>query len=297
LILSATLLVSLATAISVVPARVSRVSDSAPADVLEFVEGIVWGMEVSFAKNATECVDEETTVLADFSAAYADIKKGLEHLSPSEVERGIHELGVGVISLRQIFFDCGLNSTLADLDHISQLLQGGVVGWVEAIASEVLNILEHRVTIGSIIRNAVRAYDQKPPAWKVVFCFFPQSDEMCWHAASIGSSGRRPGRRALSCGHAACSTSASANMPTTREPTCYGSFHSRRRLPLTRSISDCGTWLPTARSISLIIGLLLRSSSMTVGNTLCSVYRRFVTSSWNMVIDPRSASRSASLWQ
>jgi hypothetical protein len=134
--------------------------DNAPQDVLEFVEGIVWGLEVSFAGNLTSCVDDETTVLDDFADGYKLIKKGLEDFSPHDVEKGINQLGVGVITLREVFLQCGINTTLADLDHIAQLLQGGVVGIVEFIASEVLNILEHRVTLGTYLRLAVKAYDK-----------------------------------------------------------------------------------------------------------------------------------------
>lgn len=133
---------------------------SAPTDVLEFVEGVAYGMEVEFAKNITVCVDDETTVLDDFSKGYALIKDGIEHFSTRDVEHGINQLGLGVLSLRDVFTGCGLNSTVEDLDKIAALLRGGVVGWVELIAEEVLNVLEHRQTLGGILRSAVKAYDK-----------------------------------------------------------------------------------------------------------------------------------------
>jgi hypothetical protein len=160
-------LINLSLAVNVRDSSVNDVSrhkkspiNDAPTDVLEFVEGVAWGLEVSFAGNLTECVDDETTVLDDFAAGFKLIKKGLEDFSPHDVEKGINQLGVGVITLRQVFLQCGINTTLADLDHIAQLLQGGVVGIVEFIASEVLNILEHRVTLGTYLRLAVKAYDK-----------------------------------------------------------------------------------------------------------------------------------------
>ena len=43
-------------------------------------------------------------------------------------------MGAAVIEMRAVFRDCGANETLADLDHIAQLMQGGVVGWVELVS-------------------------------------------------------------------------------------------------------------------------------------------------------------------
>jgi len=138
---------------------ISAAPNDAPADVLEFVDGIILGMQTSFSGNLTLCVDDETTVMSEFAKGFKLIQQGLDNWSAGDVEAGINQIGYGVIELRAVFQDCGLNATLADLDHIATLLQGGVFGVVEFIASEVLNILEHRVTLGTYLRLAVKAYD------------------------------------------------------------------------------------------------------------------------------------------
>ena len=124
-----------------------------------FVRGLGLGLEAEFAKNLTVCIDDENTVLKDFSLAFSYLRHGIDSISVRSVEEGLKLLGEGLFEVRAVFQECGVKEGVSDIEAIAKDLQSGPIGWVELIAKEVLNILSHRKNLGHFLREAIKKFD------------------------------------------------------------------------------------------------------------------------------------------
>eukprot|EP01121_Diplochlamys_sp_Union-15-3_P010627 TRINITY_DN299_c0_g1_i1.p1 TRINITY_DN299_c0_g1~~TRINITY_DN299_c0_g1_i1.p1 ORF type:complete len:171 (-),score=47.30 TRINITY_DN299_c0_g1_i1:31-543(-) len=129
-----------------------------PEETVEFIEGVAVGLEVELG-NVTECTKDLNITLEDFEQGFADVRRGIDSISLSLVEKGIMEWGDGLKELVVVLKVCGADEAAADIEKIILQIESGPEGIVRLIAKEILNILDENV--GSLFREAVDDWEDK----------------------------------------------------------------------------------------------------------------------------------------
>jgi len=122
----------------------SSVQADETRDVLLFLEGVAYGLEIRIG-NVNECAADLNLTLTEFKKGLQKIGEGLEWLDIWEIEDGLKEWAKGVNAFASALDACGAEKIAADIIAIMEEFAEGIGGIFKWVLSELLAIIENDV--------------------------------------------------------------------------------------------------------------------------------------------------------
>lgn len=126
-------------------------SNVKPQDLALFVRGLAEGMGETIG-DPTTCIHEVDIAIAQFNAAWMDIKDGLKKISIKIIKRAIQEFADGLDTVASAFVSCGLDRASELIKALVKEIKAGKL--LEVLLREAIHIICHGKELVHLFKSA-----------------------------------------------------------------------------------------------------------------------------------------------